>query len=901
MVMYFSHDLCFYELGYFLLDGFVLVRCMSFPFLPYGWASFVGWIATFIPSAVVGSSGGDSFIAPVTRTAWIFLSLWWPMMSLYGDGDQTTIKFIVMLAECSPSPKDTAKVDPLSTYMQWMKWPSTSVSISIEFSLLSLLASYVKDISWSPTDMLVLTLLLSLASLRHSATFGPRRECMYFFLSPRLLKTFLSLSPSLVNTVVLTGLLRHVGLDLVVVFFTDSPKLIREEEVYGLFQFPMQRSLLCLVESRSDTWSDLHCFDVHNDDYFAHLPLRYADGVILNMCASRMPYEKFVEFVKEKCGNYFQGLYYHVPNIDLERGLVRVGNDRELSYVFDVEETFGRLNSYLDHLDMDLSEYSSQAITNEMDAYVSKIIGPPKKRSSQHPQKPDNGKDATKGVETRTSTTDKGKDATASVEARISTTDKDKEKVSQDATKGVEARTSTVDSDYDSDYYCEFDSDDDSGYHSDKEANAKGKGNLVSEINEPNDENNMPTDNARGETFEEHDTYMNELLTRLKTTDEDEKTEDPFISVEKHVERYPMYDETTHWRLRKPNVGEKCVTVDQFKKCLTYYALANGFSLWYDTSCGKKVSMWLLRHKYHADGSLSMYKAPLVANGHSQQFGVDCDDTFSPVVKPATVHTVLSLALSRNLAIHQLDVKNAFLNGELYETVYMYQPPGYENRVGFSSSRCDSSLFIYQHGSEVAYLLIYVDDIVPTASSMDLLQRIISSLMTDLGALNYFFGIFAIRDSTGMFLSQMKYALDLLDRAHMANCGLQYLTFTRPYISYEVQQLCLHMHDPREPYFAALKRAVYIWLLCFLGDNLLSWSAKRQHTLSRSSAEAEYRGVANVVAETAWLRNLLKKIHTPLLSATLVYCDNVRVLHVPSHYQYADIFRLRFLRNFVLV
>ncbi|GKD22466.1 ribonuclease H-like domain-containing protein [Tanacetum coccineum] len=76
----------------------------------------------------------------------------------------------------------------------------------------------------------------------------------------------------------------------------------------------------------------------------------------------------------------------------------------------------------------------------------------------------------------------------------------------------------------------------------------------------------------------------------------------------------------------------------------------------------------------------------------------------------------------------------------------------------------------------------------------------------------------------------------------------------------------------------------------FLGDNLLSWSAKRQVTLSRSSAEAEYRGVANVVAEIAWIRNLLRELHTPLLTATLVYCDNVRVLHVPSRYQYADIF-----------
>nr|GEU73170.1 ribonuclease H-like domain-containing protein [Tanacetum cinerariifolium] len=190
--------------------------------------------------------------------------------------------------------------------------------------------------------------------------------------------------------------------------------------------------------------------------------------------------------------------------------------------------------------------------------------------------------------------------------------------------------------------------------------------------------------------------------------------------------------------------------------------------------------MWFFRHKYHVDGSLSKYKARLVANGRSQQFGVDCDDTFSLVVKSATIRTVLSIALSQNWHIYHLDVKNAFLNGDLSETVYMYQPPGfvdaqfphhvcrlqrslyglkqapsawfqcfagYAYKVGFSSSRCVSSVFIYQHGYEVAYLLIYVNDIVLTASSTDLLQHIISSFhtecdMTDLRALNYFLGIY---------------------------------------------------------------------------------------------------------------------------------------------------------------
>ncbi|GJU68305.1 ribonuclease H-like domain-containing protein [Tanacetum coccineum] len=228
-----------------------------------------------------------------------------------------------------------------------------------------------------------------------------------------------------------------------------------------------------------------------------------------------------------------------------------------------------------------------------------------------------------------------------------------------------------------------------------------------------------------------------------------------------------------------------------------------------------------------------------------------------------------------------------------------------------------------RQGTDTAYLLLYVDDIVLTASSEGLLQRIIRSLhqefaMTDLGPLNYFLGISVTRDSSGLFLSQKKYAVEILEKAHMVNCSLQYLTFTRPDISYAVQQVCLHMHDPREPHLSALKRILrYVqgtlhyglqlfsssttdlvaysdadWAGCpttrrstsgycvFLGNNLLSWSSKRQPTLSRSSAEAEYRGVANAVAETCWLRNLLRELHTPLSSATLVYCDNVSAVYL---------------------
>ncbi|RVW39495.1 Retrovirus-related Pol polyprotein from transposon RE1, partial [Vitis vinifera] len=350
---------------------------------------------------------------------------------------------------------------------------------------------------------------------------------------------------------------------------------------------------------------------------------------------------------------------------------------------------------------------------------------------------------------------------------------------------------------------------------------------------------------------------------------------------------------------------------------------------------------WKTAH--NPDGSINRFKARLVAKGFTQSYDIDYEETFAPVAKLNSIKVLLSVAVNLDWNLHQLDVKNAFLNGELEEEVYMKIPPSMETpensgkvcklrkslyglkqsprawfdrltrvvkKHGFIQCQADYTLFMkHSKEGEMTLFIVYVDDIIITGDDEEGIGNLKKLLarefeIKDLGQLRYFLGMEVGRTKEGIVVTQRKYVLDLLQETGMLGCKPVDTPMDpigkidKDNDSHPTDKDSRYMNNPTERHMKAVYRILqylkkspgrglyfkktssrevevftdadwagsltdwrsttgycsYVW------GNLVTWRSKKQSVVARSSAEAEFRAMANGICEGMWLQRILKEL-----------------------------------------
>ncbi|GJS91287.1 zinc finger, CCHC-type containing protein [Tanacetum coccineum] len=338
---------------------------------------------------------------------------------------------------------------------------------------------------------------------------------------------------------------------------------------------------------------------------------------------------------------------------------------------------------------------------------------------------------------------------------------------------------------------------------------------------------------------------------------------------------------------------------------------------------------WIFKRKLKVDGTIEKFKARLVIQGFKQKSGIDYFDTYAPVARISTIRLLIAMASIHSLIIHQMDVKTAFLNGELDEEVYMNQPqgfimPGNENKVcklikslyglkqapkqwhqkfdevvlsnGYLLNQADKCVYSkFDESGKGVIICLYVDDMLIFGTDqvqVDLTKEFLSSRfsMKDMGEADVILGIRIKHKSNGIAISQSHYIEKVLKKFNYFDCTL----VSTPMDTSEKLM-------PNNGQAGKLSRLVYTgypsvlegytyasWIsntednssisgwVFLLGGGAISWASKKQTCITGSTMEYEFVALAATGKEAEWLKNLLLKI--PLwvkpISPISILCDS---------------------------
>ncbi|CAM8889509.1 unnamed protein product [Rhodiola kirilowii] len=362
---------------------------------------------------------------------------------------------------------------------------------------------------------------------------------------------------------------------------------------------------------------------------------------------------------------------------------------------------------------------------------------------------------------------------------------------------------------------------------------------------------------------------------------------------------------------------------------------------------------WIFKNKSDASGNITRNKARLVAQGYTQIEGIDFEETFAPVARLEAIRLLLALACHLKFRLFQMDVKSAFLNGFLNEKVFVAQPKGFEDphhlafvyhlkkalyglkqapracyeRLtvflidhGYVRGGVDKTLFVKDTRSDFIIAQIYVDDFVFGSNTQKLVDQFVEQMqkefkMSMVGEMNYFLGLQVTQKEDGIFISQSKYAKNLIKKfdlekaSHKRTPDATHIKITKDEAGTKVDQTLYKIKRIIKYVCGTIEFGIWYtkdtnphlvgycdadWAgnaedrkstsggCFFLGNNLVSWFSKKQNSISLSTAEAEYIAAGSNCTQLLWMKQMLSEYGVKQEEMTL-YCDNMSAISISKN------------------